>query len=270
VIFFGGSPPDTLPDVIFSGSGYGTSCLHPAVGDVNADGCDDFSLGAPSANGRFVYFGGVPTVDTLPDVPLVDEYGLPGIGGSYAIFHNDFNGDGIQDIIAQAMISYGRLGAYLYLGSRWFNGVPDALINFGDSDSNWGWEISTGDVDGDGHDEFLVSAPYIWFDQGRAYLYDGPATWIDYGLPAVGPEELQRHPGWFRLEQNYPNPFNASTSIRFDLGEPSAVDLAVYDLKAEKSAICWSEKHSPRAPTTSPGTEKTTPDSPPPPASICW
>ena len=37
-------------------------------------------------------------------------------------------------------------------------------------------------------------------------------------------------PNFFKLKQNYPNPFNPSTSIDFEVFEPSNVSLNVYDL----------------------------------------
>ncbi len=37
-------------------------------------------------------------------------------------------------------------------------------------------------------------------------------------------------PSRFALRQNYPNPFNAETSIRFELAEPSRVNLTIYDI----------------------------------------
>ena len=37
-------------------------------------------------------------------------------------------------------------------------------------------------------------------------------------------------PEHFALLQNYPNPFNPSTTIRFDIADPSYVSLAIYDI----------------------------------------
>lgn len=47
-----------------------------------------------------------------------------------------------------------------------------------------------------------------------------------FGLSVVD-ENL---PSQINLSQNYPNPFNPSTSIRFELREPAAISLMVYDL----------------------------------------
>jgi hypothetical protein len=41
-------------------------------------------------------------------------------------------------------------------------------------------------------------------------------------------------PARFRLEQNYPNPFNPTTTIRFQLGRASLVDLTIYDALGQK------------------------------------
>ncbi|RJP81152.1 MAG: T9SS C-terminal target domain-containing protein, partial [Candidatus Zixiibacteriota bacterium] len=218
-IYFGGSAMDTLPDLIFPP----TSILKGPIGDVNNDGYNDFYIGGK------VYLGGEEP-DTIYDDHLLDEYG--DLTNAYSVTHGDFNGDGISDILTADVDGFGSRASYLYLGHpHFFNGVPDAKIQ-GLDEAAWGGDMSAGDVNNDGRDEALISAPYYWFDYGVAFLYTGPETWIDYGdTVAVSPEELQRHPGWFHLAQNYPNPFNASTTLRFQIGKPSTVSLRVYDLQ---------------------------------------
>jgi len=221
MIFLGGSPMDTIPDLIFNGYTYNTSA---AIGDVNADGYDDFALRMlPESTylGRAVYFGSAE-IDTIPDLYLQDEYGEPA-GAPYLVTHGDVNGDGIDDLITGDAAGAINV-AYVYLGSPWFNPVPDAMILGVDSQYNWGYEMSVGDVNGDGRDEILISSSTYWFQQGLAQLYEGPEDWIDYGA-AVEPSDLVYSPGRYKLYQNYPNPFNASTTIRFELGTLSFVTL---------------------------------------------
>jgi flagellar hook assembly protein FlgD len=53
---------------------------------------------------------------------------------------------------------------------------------------------------------------------------------------AAGPEEELAAPTTFRLYNNYPNPFNPSTTVRFDVPEPSEVLIVVYSLLGEEVA----------------------------------
>jgi hypothetical protein len=94
--------------------------------------------------------------------------------------------------------------------------------------------MATGDVNGDGRDELLISAiSGVYSFIGRAYLFEGPETWTDLGA-GVHTEELVRYPGWFKLDQNYPNPFNSSTSIHLEIGKPSNVNLKIYDIRGSE------------------------------------
>ncbi len=238
-VYFGGSPMDTLPDVVL-GPGYPANRIGTACRDFNGDGYSDLALywhfPDSSSYGYYdsdvVYFGG-PDMDAVPDLFLKRWDGVTPSLSYKTMACGDFNGDGLGDIAGTGG-EPGYALVRIWLGSRTPNTQPDALI-YGDPYTHFGHRLAAGDIDGDGRDELLVGERDL-FDpwQGQVHLFRGPATWIDYGLPAVEPEELQRHPGWFRLQQNFPNPFNASTSIRFDLGKPSAVDLAVYDLKGRK------------------------------------
>ncbi len=58
---------------------------------------------------------------------------------------------------------------------------------------------------------------------------------IKRGLP-TSVTILPSSPHTFTLAQNYPNPFNPSTTIRFELAEQSAVQLAVYNIFGQQ--IC--------------------------------
>ncbi len=234
-LYFGGNPMDTIPDLMFED--YAFQGKGGGVGDVNADGYSDFLIAQVFPDTSLpvqdaVYFGG-PDVDNIPDVLLLDWLG--GTNASvYGWGSGDFNGDGISDIVSvSGDFTLGRI-VEIYLGGPWFNPTPDALIQAWDYYTyiGLGSAVASGDVNGDGRDELLISAisGSGYFDIGRAFVFEGPATWIDLGAE-VEPEEVVHFPGWFKLEQNYPNPFNSSTSIHFELGKPSTVNLRIYDLK---------------------------------------
>ncbi len=68
----------------------------------------------------------------------------------------------------------------------------------------------------------------------------------------------------FSLHQNYPNPFNAETLIRFNLAEPSRVELIIYDITGKEVAtildshiqsgphsVIWNGKNSAGQPVSS-------------------
>ncbi|MCX6641754.1 MAG: FG-GAP-like repeat-containing protein [bacterium] len=231
LLYFGGSPMDTIPDLIFEVGAAGGNGA--GVGDVNDDGYDDIAMAMYLPGNELpqdvLYFGG-PNIDTVPDVWLFKWNGDSSMSIG-KIIKGDFNGDGISDFATTASYAPYEHDAQIFLGNRNFNGRADAFVGSWSS-YEFGSNLASGDVDGDGRDELLVQARnYPWFDIGTVYLFHGPETWIDYGVQAVPPEELRHTPGWFQLEQNFPNPFNATTTITFTLGKPSTISLQIYDLK---------------------------------------
>jgi PKD repeat protein len=54
--------------------------------------------------------------------------------------------------------------------------------------------------------------------------------------------ETGGQPGTYELRQNYPNPFNPETTIRYQLPEPAAVQLRVFDLQGKMIRILASRK----------------------------
>ncbi len=173
---------------------YGSSVSD--VGDINGDGYDDFIVGAfgtGSLIGRvYIYFGGAP-MDNLPDLILLGKES----GGYYASnlsSAGDVNGDGYNDVVIGEYRYKNNLGRiYIYFGGVDMDNTPDIIIegvlqDFYDSEyfisggNNWGWYndyrfgknvLSPGDVNNDGYNDVIVSAPGYRKDMGRTYIYYG-------------------------------------------------------------------------------------------------
>ncbi len=223
LLFFGGNPMDTIPDLEF----HEFIAYASGVGDVNDDGYPDITMNQhfnDSTGFDVVYFGG-PDIDNIHDAELLHSNGTHGHSTSFSC--GDFNGDGINDITCFSI--WVAIHLYVYLGSPWLNGTADVewTGDYGVIEKVTG----VGDVNNDGCDELVVhmhdAGP---FDRGKAYLFAGNPDLIDLGA-AVEPGDLPNTPGWFVLNQNYPNPFNASTSIHFELGKPSIINMTIYDIQ---------------------------------------
>jgi len=65
---------------------------------------------------------------------------------------------------------------------------------------------------------------------------DNNVGWNLLEVPGImtGVESTRSQPVSYQLYQNYPNPFNPSTTIRFDLKEPSTVRLEVYNILGQR------------------------------------
>jgi len=185
-LFLGGSPMDTVPDLVLVGAVAGGWFGHAvsAAGDINGDHLADFMIGAPMAgNGSVsVYFGHNPP-DGTPH--LVLNGASPGDRFGYSLA-GPGNVDGIpgDDILVGApkvTVAHTWQGAaYLYSGGTGFGAVPELTILGGAAGDQLGFSVAgAGDVNGDGSPDFLVGAPYHnkrqIIDAGAAYVYYGGA-----------------------------------------------------------------------------------------------
>lgn len=159
-----------------SGSAFGGTVA--SLGDVDADGFDDFAVGALAYSGTNVWQGRVYTYSGASGTLL---YTFDGTMDNEKLGHvlssagsMDFNHDGYADIPIGspsrnvAFIYSGRSGTLLY---EIRGGTPGGLTE------TMGSSISPiGDVDGDGIDDINIGAetnsdPYVW--AGRAYVFGG-------------------------------------------------------------------------------------------------
>jgi hypothetical protein len=192
-IYYGGSTMDNVRDVVLTGENhydhFGVSVS--GAGDVNGDGYDDVVIGTEidgMSNCYACVFYGGKMMDDRPDVKMVGKDPYSGFGNSVSKI-GDVNRDGYDDIIVGAVdfnTDWGK--AFIFLGGKRMDNIPDASFCAEEIDDNFGSPVSgVGDVNGDGYPEFIISAKN-YSTNGKAYIYNlnqnpqvstGPANSIE-------------------------------------------------------------------------------------------
>lgn len=187
------------------------------AGDANGDDFDDLLVGAPFADGwtghAYVVYGSTNPPATIDLGNLNGNNGYRIVGASsndqtgFSVsFLRDIDGNGLDDLLigadsagegsrrfageAYAVLSTGSVAASVVVtdlpatgGVRYFGAVG------GDQA---GQQVSTaGDVNGDGYDDFLVSAPRSGHGEAESVGH----TYLIYGGPTTGLPMPVTHPG---------------------------------------------------------------------------
>ena len=213
LIFFGGDPPDTIPDVYISES---NSII---VDDLNGDNFADIVCKSVE-DSHAVYFGS-PGMDNIPDVWL--HFLSFAISLSNYECAGDINHDGYADIITGMPPGAGYGIVTVHFGSWDMDGDPDITFVGGSSIQNVGDAVGkSGDTNGDGIDDIMWGTASIY----GVRIYAGDSAW------AVSVEEPPEEPipTDFTEIRAYPNPFNSTVQLEIILKGGNEVDVSIYNL----------------------------------------
>ena len=156
------------------------------AGDVNGDGYADMILGAPQADGgaetdggeAYVFLGGVSGQVTTgdADATIVGSVERGWLGRDVASA-GDVDQDGLDDVLVGAPVDFESEAstggtAYVFLASGLSGSLTpeDALESTqGEApDDGLGSQVASGDVDGDGLPDAVLSAPYWDIDEASS------------------------------------------------------------------------------------------------------
>jgi len=208
-IYYGGEDMDNISDMILSDDltdhVFGNTAN--GGGDINGDGYEDMVISSseniprfPESLGKiYCYFGG-PSFDNQTDLTINcsrynDGFGWVGIAG-------DVNDDGFDDIVVCCFndsTNGNNSGAwFLYFGGTDMDTIPDYSCYGNPGDFLALGPASIGDVNKDGHDEFMISA---WANEtthnGRVIIYfDWKSGLLNSSLD-VAAERIWHEEGYF-------------------------------------------------------------------------
>jgi hypothetical protein len=233
-----GNPEGSISDFeIFFQAPVACNDMSKPLGDMNADGYDDF-MGYVTTNGMFAWLGGENINNAVPSFNLSPAwFGSP---SSRALEFGDFNHDGYSDAVG-AEVGYRE--AVIWLGKQNVNGTADLyLLQHGYE--NFGYSVVTGDFNADSYDDIAIAAShqnsphpngnfpgYVWVYGGNAQLEDTTVANDDPGVPPAG-AGLQ-----VRLSPNPLTTAEGKLTVKIGntgLASPRQGEIGLYNLKGQR------------------------------------
>lgn len=164
---------------VFGGLGTSLSCL----GDVDGDGTQDATLGAPSGDGGVAVFSALAPGDDLDfvDASVLLTGSETGAQFGYSVSAgSDMDGDGAADVWSAASVGNGGDGAaYLFYGplsGTYSDSDADAVFRPDHSGAELSSVSACGDLDGDGFGDVGFGAPGY-----SAFVERGGALFVLFG-----------------------------------------------------------------------------------------
>ena len=164
-------PPNQTPEIDYVQFGEGIT-----AGDFNGDGKRDLAVSyrpdfRDSIVGSvYLYWGGAE-FDTIPDLIISHPYdyvnGADNFGG---LLENlgDINADSYDDFYAGSGVAADDSVNFVYFGGPNLDTIPDLIIRDRQTRVR-----RAGDINHDGHNDFITSYPAPWSGMGDVYIYFG-------------------------------------------------------------------------------------------------
>jgi len=217
ILFFGGNPPDSIPDwEKCSSGGYFTGIGLNIIPDINNDGFDEIIYSYIDENSARLHYGG-NVININYDVELIGNTWYPTNCGDYV---GDINADGYADYATGSVTAESY--CVFFLGPNLGN-IHSFDLEFEGSNYAIAPITGAGDVNGDGVDDLLFgSLDWDNPDPGQIFIYSD--TSLSYLVTNVS----LSIPG-FKLNPCYPNPFNSSINIPFEVNKEGEITLKIYN-----------------------------------------
>ncbi len=166
---------------------YGHFGRHVSCGDFNGDGYDDVLVGddyfdndETDAGRVLVYYGGPSGISS--EANWIKESNQYQAYFGFSVSSGDFNGDGYDDVLVGAHLydggetNEGRVFVY-FGGPSGISSMPNWTAESNQNGSDFGNSVSSGDFNGDGYDDVLVSANN-YDSKGGIFIYHGGPSGI--------------------------------------------------------------------------------------------